>query len=266
MTAPTTLPARGGPDLAPWLGALDLWAGEWSDTEHARDFLRDLWRRPAGPRGELRCAALDHFALAGWVPCHAAAFGDRRVAIAPGASGSGKSALAVTLAREGIGVSDELVFLKEDAGRVVATTAPLPLAVSDETLALLPFAEAWRFDVRWPAGDGGSDNKAFLLPPRPLAGTCEVAAVVLRHRDGQGRPAKLDRVEGLAAATGLLGNTYRFLNGGNSYAEARRRAWRVVTALAEDVPCWTIEGDLLAGREVVCEVARIVGKRTRGVA
>jgi len=266
MTAPTTLPARGGPDLAPWLDALDRWAGEWPDTEHARDFLRDLWRAPVGSRDELRCAALDHFARAGWVPCHAAAFGGRRVAIAPGASGSGKSTLAATLGREGLGVADELVFLKEDAGRVVATTAPLPLAVSDKTLALLPFAEAWRFDVRWPAGDGETEKKAFLLPPEPLAGTREVAAVVIRSRDGQGQPATLGRVEGLAAVTGLLGNTYRFLNGGDLYAEARRRAWRVVTALAEDVPCWTLEGDLLAGDEVVCEVARIVRERTRGVA
>jgi hypothetical protein len=200
------------------------------------------------------------------VPCHAAAFGDGRVAVVPGASGSGKSTLATVLARDGLAVSDELVFLREEGGRVVAATAPLPLAVSAATLALLPFAEAWRIGTRHRAGD---EEKALLLPPEPLAGTREVAAIVLRDRGGpprRARPATLTPAAGRAAATGLLGNTYRFLHAGPAYAAARRRAWRVVTALVDSVPAFVLEGDLTSGDEAVGKAMRIAKGRARVVA
>jgi len=272
LAAPTTIPAGRSADAERRLrasgrlrdadgrdGWLEEWSGQWPDE------WPDLWlhsERSGDSLRELRCAAVEHFARKGWVACHAAAFGDGRVALVPGASGSGKSTLAVTLAREGLAVSDELVFLREEGGCVVATAAPLPLSVSADTLARLSFAEAWRTG---PCVRNGDEEKALLLPPRPLRGTHEVAAVVIRRSHVCGRPASLVKADARAAALGLLGSTYRFLHAGPGFAGARRRAWRVVTALVDGVPTYSLEGDLLAGGEAVCRLdrARVRPERNR---
>ncbi|MHC4253272.1 MAG: phosphoenolpyruvate carboxykinase (ATP), partial [Planctomycetota bacterium] len=207
MAAQTTIPAGRSADTERRLRAF----GRWLEADR-RHGLPDEWpdecldsRRPADSLRELRCAAVEHFARKGWVVCHAAAFGEGRVALVPGASGSGKSTLAVTLAREGLAVSDELVFLREEGGCVVATAAPLPLSVSAETLSLLPFAEAWRLG---PCVRNGDEEKALLIAPRPLLGTHEVAAVVIRGPMARGRAASLVKADARAAVLGLLGSTY----------------------------------------------------------
>jgi hypothetical protein len=256
VTTPRTVPPLCHADIGSGLRALDAWLGMRPDESASREFLRELWRTPFTPADTFRSAMVEHFALKGWVPCHAAAFGDGRVVLAPGASGSGKSTLATILAREGFEVSDELVFLREDGDRIIAATAPLPLSVAAGTLELLPFAESWRLGTRR-MSDGG-DEKIFLLPPRPLAGEREVVGVVIRRRDCAERTTSLVTASPSEAVRGMLENTYRFLAAGPRFIEARRRAWRIIASLVGRIPCFLLKGDILAGGGAVEDIARIM--------
>ncbi len=279
MTTPRVFPAGDAALLESWRRALAEWLGSGSPLDAPSDahrFLRELWGAMGAVLAEpdavdappalqeLKREAMETLVDEGWVPCHAAVFGDGRVALAPGASGSGKSTLSVILAREGYAVSDELVFMREQAGMVVAATAPLPLSVSAETLKRFPFTKAWRLD---PRRQVTGDEKAFLLPPRAVAGTREVAAVVVMRREQARRAASLVRVDAREAARGLLESTYRFLGGGRAYADARRRAWRVVTALIDLAPAYVLSGDLLVDASpAVADIGRILERADRVVA
>lgn len=196
------------------------------------------------PLGVLRGRAEDHFATEGWTTCHAAAADfDGRLAVFPGASGTGKSTLSVLLALRGHPVADELVLLREAGGDVEAVVPPLPLSVTEETFRRLPEVAPWRAGQEHPP-----DGKVIVEPPAPFFDRSgRVGAVILLERRVEPtREVTLARAPRREVARALLANIVHYSGGGAEYAGARKRAWKTLCALLDRAPTFALRGDLLS--------------------
>ena len=209
----------------------------------------------------LKERAVDLFAAEGWTPCHAAAAEiDGRLVVFPGASGVGKSTLAVLLALRGHAVADDLVFLREVAGSVEAAVPPVPLSMSEEALRALPAAASWRLPRSGPPG-----GKILLKPPALLARVGEVAAVVLLRRGAARAGISLRPAARGEAARLLLKNIARHSGGGSEYAARRRRTWETFCALLDRVPAFVFCGDLLSyAEDALGRIESLVAELTGG--
>ena len=202
----------------------------------------------------LRVELVDRFAPRGWTPCHAAAAAGRdgRLVVLPGASGSGKSTVAVLLACHGYAVADELVFLRAVAGGIEAMVPPLPLSLPEEALHGFPEAASWRLGPgESPNGKESPGGKVLLKPPALLAGAGRVAAIVLLERNGAWEEISLRDVPRAEASKALFENIARFSGGGPEYAAMRRRVWRTFCALLDHVPIRALRGDVLSNARAV---------------
>lgn len=195
------------------------------------------------PLEALRSRAEGCLTAEGWTACHAASAEiDGRLAVFPGASGTGKSTLSVLLALRGHAVADELVLLREAGGDVEAVVPPLPLSVTEETFRHLPEVAPWRLGQEYPP-----HGKIILKPPALFGRTVRVAAVVLLKRPGKSTcEATLARAPRREAAKALLANVVHYSGGGAEYAGARRRAWATLCALLDRAPTFALRGDLLS--------------------
>lgn len=153
--------------------------------------------------------------LNGYEPLHAAGVvADGRAILVMGASGAGKSSLALHLAARGAAfLADDVAALESAGDGVLAHPGP-PLAIVDEReLVGLPApADAW-------ARLGSVDGEARVVVAGHATAAAPVDAVYLLKTDGQARAVELRPPE-LDLAAVLLGGTF------NPYVSERERLAR----------------------------------------